>query len=226
MPKMSAVPLQTGSFKVKSRKGILLSCLFILLLCFEAGPLFAATINLPETGQSGCWDASGNPIACTGTGQDADKMQGAAWPSPRFTDNGNGTVTDKLTGLIWLKNANCTDTVGGIAKGSGYLTWAGALIWSNNLANGNCGLSDGSAAGQWRLPTVSELQSLVNSQQTNQGIWLNGQGFSSVQSSNYWSSTTYAPYTSYAWLVYMNVGSVYYGYKTGSYYVWPVRGGQ
>jgi hypothetical protein len=34
---------------------------------------------------------------------------GVAWPNPRFTDNSDGTVTDNLTGLIWLKNANCTD---------------------------------------------------------------------------------------------------------------------
>ena len=37
----------------------------------------------------------------------ATTKKGVAWPNPRFTDNGNGTVTDNLTGLIWLKNANC-----------------------------------------------------------------------------------------------------------------------
>ena len=37
-------------------------------------------------------------------------QKGVAWPNPRFTDNGNGTVTDNLTGLIWLKNANCFGT--------------------------------------------------------------------------------------------------------------------
>ena len=74
----------------------------------------------------------------------------------RLIDNGNGTVTDNLTGLIWLKNANCTNTVGGVAKANGYLSWANALTWSNNLANGNCGLSDGSSAAgnQWHLITA------------------------------------------------------------------------
>lgn len=42
-----------------------------------------------------------------GTRDDGALQKGVAWPNPRFTDNANGTVTDNLTGLIWLKNANC-----------------------------------------------------------------------------------------------------------------------
>ena len=42
------------------------------------------------------------------TGDDGDLEKGLAWPNPRFTDNEDGTVTDNLTGLIWLKNANWT----------------------------------------------------------------------------------------------------------------------
>ena len=38
------------------------------------------------------------------TGDDGYFEKGVAWPAPRFTDNGDGTVTDNLTGLIWLKN--------------------------------------------------------------------------------------------------------------------------
>ena len=77
---------------------------------------------------------------------------GVPWPDPRFTDNGNGTVTDNLTGLIWLKDAKCF-------QGQG---WCDALIASNNLAHGQCGLSDGSSPGDWRLPNISELLSLIN----------------------------------------------------------------
>jgi hypothetical protein len=123
---------------------------------------FAATVQLPRTGQAGCLGTSGAVIAYSGKGQDGDKQSGVAAPTPRFSDNSNGTVTDNLTGLIWLKNANCTDTVGSITKASGYLAWANALTWSNNLASGKCGLSDGSVAGQWRLPDRKELLSLVD----------------------------------------------------------------
>ena len=98
------------------------------------------------------------PVAKTGqttlsaTGDDGDLEKGVAWPSPRFTDNGNGTVTDNLTGLIWLKNANA----------DGVKTWANALSYCNSLASGLAGLSDGSVAGDWRLPNVKELHSLID----------------------------------------------------------------
>jgi len=65
------------------------------------------THGLPATGQTGCWDSSGGSITCADTGQDGDIQAGVALPDPRFTDNGDGTVTDNLTGLIWLINANC-----------------------------------------------------------------------------------------------------------------------
>ena len=44
------------------------------------------------------------------TGDDGDLEKGVTWPNPRFTNNGNGTVTDNLTGLIWLRNANAFST--------------------------------------------------------------------------------------------------------------------
>jgi hypothetical protein len=55
-----------------------------------------------QTGQTDCWDLSGALIECDGTAQDGDVQAGAMTPSPRFTDNLDGTVKDELTGLIWL----------------------------------------------------------------------------------------------------------------------------
>ena len=123
-------------------------------------------------------------------------------------------MTDKLTGLIWLKDANCTDTVGGINKSTGLLTWANAPIWSNNLAGGKCGLTDGSTAGQWRLPNVREMQSLVDygffnpalCNTVGSGKWTEGVPFIGVQSDIYWSSTTDAVDTDLAWYVNLNSG--------------------
>jgi hypothetical protein len=48
---------------------------------------------VPQTGQTLCVDQSGS-INCAGTGQDGDLQAGVALPQPRFTDNGDGTVTD------------------------------------------------------------------------------------------------------------------------------------
>ena len=189
----------------------------------------AATITLPKTGQTKCYDPTGttaNEIACAGTGQDANKLKGADWPVPRFIDNSNGTVTDNLTGLIWLKNANCAATLGGVVKTT-TLTWLNAITWSNNLKGDNtaCTLNDGSVVGDWRLPNSNELESLVDAQKYNPSL-PTGHPFSNVQANDYWSSSSYARNTSYAWYVGMSDGyMINYG-KTNNYYVWPVRAGQ
>ncbi len=184
----------------------------------------AATIQLPRTGQTGCWDVNGNSVACAGTGQDGDKLKGVPAPNPRFTDNANGTVTDNQTGLIWLQNANCTNTAGGIAKTNEYLNWTDALSWSNGLASGACALSDGTVAGDWRLPNRKELQSLIDRQNSYPAL-PTGHPFNNVQA-YYWSSSSYAYVTGIAWYVYMVDGFVYGSVKTYSSYVWPVRAGQ
>lgn len=163
-------------------------------------------VSLPQTGQT-------TPY---GTDDDGTLKKGVAWPSPRFMDNANGTVTDNLTGLIWLKNANCFSA----------RTWTQALSDANNLASGQCSLTDGSSAGNWRLPNRKELRSLINYGQTNSATWLNPSYFSNVQASGYWLSTTYAINTSYAWFVRMDSGYVGFNDKSSNYYVWPVRAGQ
>ncbi len=139
-----------------------------------------------------------------------------------FTDNDNGTVVDHLTGLVWLKNANCTETVGGVNKSSGVLAWANALAWTAALDNGNCGLNDGSIASQWRLPNRSELQSLIDHHLSSPALPAD-HPFTHVQSNYYWSSTTFAPGTDGAWGVNLTDGNVYAGGATFILYVWPVR---
>jgi len=176
-----------------------------------------AGAGVPKTGQTTAYPP--------GNRDDGDLEKGVAWPIPRFTDNGNGTVTDNLTGLIWLKNANCTDTVGSIVKSTGTLTWTNALTWSNNLASGDCGLSDSSSAGEWRLPNMRELYSLIDFSQYNPPL-PNDRPFENVESDYYWSSTTDEHEPAKAWYVYLVKGDVLYDPKTYGYYVWPVRGGQ
>jgi hypothetical protein len=171
------------------------------------------SLVLSKTGQTTCFDASGAAIACSGTGQDGELQTGASWPTPRFVDNGDQTQTDKLTGLVWSKNAN---------PAAATKNWQSALDYIKALNSSNyLGYSD------WSLPNVNELKSLVNQGQSSV-TWLNGQGFSSVQSSNvYWSSSSYASNVTTAWGVGMEGGFVGNGYKS-SYdgYVWPVRAKQ
>ena len=181
----------------------------VILLFFSSAARSSAVgiIDIPQTGQTTVYTA----------GDDGDQQAGVAWPSPRFRENrdgrenGDGTVTDILTGLVWLKNANCF----------GMQTWANALNAANTLNSGECGLTDGSVAGAWRLPNVNELENLIN-EGASTLTWLNGQGFTDVQSNYYWSSTTHTKDTVGAWTVWYSVKAFA---KTGKLFVWPVRAG-
>ena len=148
-------------------------------------------------------------------GDDGALQKGSVWPAPRFIDNGDGTVTDHLTGLIWLRNANCFSA----------RLWVQALSDSNSLASGTCGLLDGSLPGDWRLPNRKELFSLVDFSRDNPAL-PTGHPFPVVQSDLYWSASTRVDNTSGAWVVDMQYGSVGISNKANLLYVWPVRGGE
>ena len=160
---------------------------------------------VPRTGQ----------ITSYAAGDDGALQKGVAWPTPRFTDNLDGTVTDNLTGLIWLKNANCF----------GAQTWTTALANANSLANGSCGLTDGSVTGDWRLPNARELLSLIDYGRSNPAFPV-GHPFTDLQSNYYWASTTFALSTTMGWVVNLGGGVGTGLAKTNTYYVWAVRDGQ
>lgn len=189
----------------------------------EPGPLFAilpatahaATVQLPRTGQTGCWDQAGNLIDCLNTGQDGEIQSGVIWPASRFVDNGDQSQTDTLTGLIWTKNA----WPAGITH-----TWPEALAYIKTLNNQvYLGHND------WRLPSINELRSLLVAQ-PNVITWLTAQGFANVQPLGYWSSTSFVPYDQFAWILNLNgPGTInnpkdFYGMNKVN--VWPVRGDQ
>jgi len=143
--------------------------------------------------------------------------------SGRYTDNGDGTVTDNGTGLIWLKNANCYETQ----------TWENAMQSAANLASGQCGLSDGSSRGDWRLPTKEELEAMTDtsydspalSNAAGTGQWSEGDAFVGVQSNWYWSSSTRTDSADLVLGVNLDDGRAVSGFKHNTPYVWPVRSG-
>jgi hypothetical protein len=160
--------------------------------------------QVPKTGQTTTYE----------TGDDGDLERGVAWPDPRFTDNEDGTVTDNLTGLIWLEDANCF----------GLEPQDDALSYANTLNDGECGLSDGSAEGNWRLPNVRELHSLIDYGRSNPAL-PSGHPFTGVESTvPYWSSSIVD--NLYGWRVSLGDGSVRTSLSANSMLVWPVRGGQ
>ena len=166
-----------------------------------------------KTGQKRCWSMSGALVNCSGSGQDGDFQAGLPIPSPRFEDNGNGTVTDKLTGLIWLKNADRF----------GPVTWLQALSLCNTLAAGT-DLSDGSTAGDWRLPNINELDSLLELNNTEDVAIAHDGTFANLSPANYWSSTSVAAFPALAWYIAWAVGCPVFDLKFNVMRVWPVRG--
>ena len=122
-----------------------------------------------------------------------------------FTDNGDGTITDNVTNLIWQKAPNTTT-----------YTWEQAISYAENLAL--AGSSD------WRLPNIKELVS-INDETTNAPS-INITYFPTMVSARYWSSTTqFAPGGTSAWFNdFQNFGISSYDLKTISHNVICVRG--
>ena len=108
-----------------------------------------------DTGQDTCYNGAGTVIT-PGVG-DAFYGQDAQYTglTPNFTDNGNETITDNRTGLMWQKSA---DTNGdSTIDASDKLTYAEAVAYPATLNGANFG-----GHNDWRLPTIKELYSLID----------------------------------------------------------------
>lgn len=115
-------------------------------------------------------------------------------------------VLDKETGLVWEKSPDINSR-----------NWYDACT--------HCYRRDVGNRRGWRLPTIEELASLVEFPLQFYLSLPSGHPFNNVQSSHYWSSTTYASSTSSAWRVYFRYGDVNFNGKSNDHYVWCVRGG-
>ena len=180
--------------------------------------------SVPKTGQINDADIPGD---------DCDLQAGMAWPVPRFTINtnaggsANGTVTDNLTGLIWLRKANLW----------GQTNWTNAVMSCNALCQGtpDAELSDGSVAGDWRMPNINELLSLIHWGYVNPPVpntegtgkcTQTGDPFTGIQGYVYWTSTTKVNDNAKVhtvWMIDGNVSWIYDKFQALNY-TWPVRG--
>jgi hypothetical protein len=136
------------------------------------------------------------PVRCVRGGQ-PDALD-------HLTDNGNGTVTDATTDLVWQQDE------------SGAMTWESALAHCRNLVLGG--------GTDWRLPNIKELESISDATHLNPAIDVTY--FPGAYASPYWSSTTYALFPNVAWLVVFADGTVGDYSKSTALNVRCVRGGQ
>ena len=196
--------------------------------------------SVQKTGQSKCYDwlwpwteipcpQPGEPLY----GQDGNYQRGIT-TDPRFTDNGDCTATDNLTGLMWEVKSNY-DSIGDFDNpndADNMYHWQGALELCENLILNNDGEwtigtpnSSGAKYDDWRLPNLRELQSLVDYSKVNPTI--DTDCFPNTWSSSmYWSSTTFVNTLAEAWGI-----GFYYGYslesaKSTPSYIRAVRGGR
>ncbi|HZR81812.1 MAG TPA: DUF1566 domain-containing protein [Candidatus Binatia bacterium] len=124
-----------------------------------AGGTLAGQGHRLQTGQNWCVDYSGQYVSCPGTGQDGDFQKGL---DRMFVDNGDGTISDLRTGLMWEKLSD-DGTIHDKDKD---------FFWPNHLAKATQ-LNQQGFAGytDWRIPNVNELQTLVNYGANNLATW-------------------------------------------------------
>ena len=154
-----------------------------------------STGHLAQTGQTAKYQASDG-------GYYDDGSLLAGYPvTQRYNDNGNDTISDSITGLMWIKNGTGPGCNNGVP-----LLWSDAVTFCSSLNTSNYANHT-----DWRLPTIGELQSIINIGKIGPAIgdyntsgqlpWIN------IPSAEFWSSTTYAGVTAYAWFFSSNTGA-------------------
>lgn len=197
-----------------------------------AGPQGPQGLQGPEglqgpQGQPGANGADGI------NGTNATRAAAMCFGEFRYIDCGNGTVTDSVTGLIWLKQVDCLPDA----------TYVDANVAAAGLKDGDCGLTDGSSPGDWRLPTKDEWSAtlavaiamgctVVNGTAPTltdaAGVQCLSNGstmFVGVRPIVYGGSLTYPAHMGRAFAGFLNEGRVMDWGKSNIVGVWPVRSG-
>jgi len=221
------VGVVTCNANLSTCSGELAGCDLSLTSCLAAN---CGTMSLLKTGEA----------AAFGPGSDGDLQKGAA---RSYTDNGDGTITDNSTGLMWEKKTQD----GSIHTFWNTYSWSGASFGTTNIMDGSitstflAQLNGGGFAGHtdWRIPNRFELESLLNLQRLNPAV---DSAFDTncvasctvttcsctqtAAGAAYWSSTTLGsgPFIA-AWAVDFSYGSLVFQPKVDSLAVRAVRGG-
>ena len=189
-----------------------------LLLLLSAQFARAEDVKLMQTGQV---IPSTEPAETT---DDGALQMGLHWTaSTRFVTNPDGTITDNMTGLMWMPYGDLPERTGySKATASGTVNWVNALdlinqINSGSLAQFNMGYAD------WRLPNIIELESITSAGTECAGM-LNNNGFIGVYPEAYASSNTFAGSSSNTYYMLMLCGKTVKTGKSQGMRVMAVRG--
>jgi len=180
---------------------------------YMSGLIILLTTFIVQLIPSRAYAGSLDPTAAPGPTMRTLEEQKPAWnrvipAAQRFNDALDGTaVLDKETGLVWAKAPDATQRA-----------WQAAADYCADLALGG--------RKGWRLPTMEELASLIDTNASGGTKLPAGHPFQNIAADAFWSSTIYSGDGTYAWGVDMSSGSVSSSAKTGTLYVWPVRSGR
>jgi len=170
----------------------------------------------------------------------ADTKATTAGTSCRYIDNGDSTVSDLNTGLVWEKKdvtcagPHCYSTTYTWSTGSPYNpngTLFTSFLYGLNGGTSSDGLDTVTACVtghcDWRLPTIQELAATVDLTATGcgSGSPCIDTVFGPTQAGYYWSATTYSSDSSTAWHVGFHDGSTSFSSKPNSPYARAVRSG-
>jgi hypothetical protein len=159
--------------------------------------------DLPKTGQT----------ITRVTGDDGYYQKGSK-ANPRFVDNGDGTISDRVTRLMWVKDGS-----GAGCNNGGVLSFDNAIAFAEGL--------DFAGHQDWRMPNVKELFSIVDFDRGGDGSnpAIDPTFFPNTTINDaYWTSTLYAAFPDdVAWVVNFFDGIVYYNVRYLEYYVRPCR---
>jgi len=182
---------------------------------------------IPATGQTTCWNSAGALVPCSGTGHDGNIKAGTPLA---YMDNGDGTITDLNTGLMWEKKSDDST----IHDKDTLYTWDQAF--TTHVA----GLNGANFAGHsdWRVPNYKELISILDLEMNTPAVDTAfntgcaggcsvGTCSCTITGSNiyYWSSTSLASSPAFAWAVNFTTGDPAGRTKTLTHHVRAVRGG-
>ena len=180
---------------------ILLSVMLLIARGINPSGCFAYC--LPDTGITLCYDSTGE-IECPSPGEPFYGQDAQYTTCPlSYTDNGNGTVTDNNTGLMWQQDLQNIS-----------VTWQVAVTYCEDLDLG--GHTD------WWLPDIYDLLSIVHYGRSGPAV--DTTYFTEIASGNYWSSSSRADDDEQAWYVAFNIGQNSYSGKTSSARVMCIRG--
>lgn len=182
-------------------KGLCHIVLVLMLMLLPVTVLSGDWNPLSDSGQTLCYDANGVETTCLASGQPFSGQDGQYQGVPPFyQNNGDQTVTDKRSGLVWIESDEEIQR-----------TWQEAISYCDEL--------DFAGQTEWRLPTKFELESIVDYSQLFPAI----NPFMSCESSFYWTITPHVTNSQYAWSVFCPDGADHWVHKSNEYVVRCVR---